>query len=108
MINNTSLYKVLYTSTIIGRRMHERGKRIEGCELSDVYERPSDYKERAYNNYFLEFLADEDARLFRITSHNRYYFTLAWNTLCIDPKTGTVERCMLMNTGRNRYLVIDV
>ena len=108
MIDNTSLYRVLYTSTAIGRRMYELGKRIDGYELHDVYRIPSFYKRRAYDNCYREFLADNDARMFRITSHNCNYFTVAWDTSCIDPKTGAIEPCTLIDTGRNRYLVIDV
>ena len=107
MIDNVSLYRVLYTSTVIGRRMYELGKRIDGYELRDVYKNPSFHKRRAYDNCYREFLADEDARIFRIASHSHQYFTVAWDTYCIDPKTGAIEPCTLIDTGRNRYVVID-
>lgn len=108
MIDNTSLYRVFYTNTATGRRVYEMGKRIDGYKLYDVYRNPSFYKRRAYESRVREFAADRDAHDFRITSHSTYYFIVAWDTLCIDPKTGAIEACRVIDTGRNRYLVIDV
>ena len=108
MIDNTTLYKTLYTSTAIGRRVYEIGERCEARNLFAVYMNPSEYKRRAYESCYREFVADRDAHNFRIASHNHQYFTVAWDTSCIDPKTGAIEKCRVIDTGRNRYLVIEV
>ena len=108
MIDNVSLYRVLYTSTVIGRRTYELGERIDGYELHDVYRNPSFYKRRAYESCYRDFIADRDAYNFRIVSHSHQYFTVAWDTSCIDPKTGAIKKCRVIDTGRNRYLVIEV
>ena len=86
---------IIKGNTAKGRNMIERYSNYEGFNLSQVYDRWSDAKQRAWDYCYERYLA-EGGVAFSICSHNTFGFTVSW----VTPEGLRIE------TPQNSYLVI--
>ena len=91
--------KELKASTKAGQNIIAKASRYCGTELTDVYDRISAYKERAYRWCMEEFNKTDDAWAFHICSYNTFAFTCRWQ----GTKDG--ENILRYETKDNSYLV---
>lgn len=87
---------IVKASTSLGKRLIKTGQQWEGTYLSQVYEKWSAEKEKAWNKCYHEYCNTEGAEIFGICTHNSYNFTVSWFT----PKG------MRLETSKNSYLVV--
>ena len=92
--------KILKGSTKAGQSMINRASYNEGYYITDVYDRPSIYKENAWKYCFKKYQETEDSGLFRICSHNTFNFSVAW----AGKYNG--ERAIFLKTRDNSYIVL--
>jgi len=82
----------------------------EGVYLDDVYTSCSGAKYRGYRACREIYGKMVNASGFRITSHNTFRFTVAWECEVeyLDPKTGkvTMEKARYIKTADNDYIVL--
>lgn len=64
--------------------------------IFDVYERPSQAKENAFNSCFNEYCNTPGGSNFRVTGHNSCFFTVAW----LDGNNN-----LRVETAQNSYIV---
>lgn len=74
-------------------------------ELSDVYDSYSDDKRRAYERARRLFENCPYSEKFRIITHNRNAFTVAWlfEDVIVEEGTGKLHRFMAVKTAYNLY-----
>lgn len=77
-----------------------------GYGLEEVYGSYSNEKYRAWLWCIDKYEQDKNARGFRITARNSMVFTVAWDTVGINPKTGEVVPVRHIETSRNSYDVM--
>ena len=77
----------------------------QGRTLFDVYGRVSQDKIKAYNDCAYECVQDGGEN-FRITSHNTYSFSLAWEFQYMNPETGELIPATRIKTSKSNYVVL--
>lgn len=70
--------KIVYRTTAEGRKLLDAAERFAGYELSDVYERCSAAKIKAFKEVYGEYCADTLASEFWITTANNFTFCVSW------------------------------
>lgn len=70
--------KVVDSRTAEGDKLLAAAERFAGFELSDVYERYSPAKLKAFEEVYAEYHADPRAYDFWITSANPFMFCVSW------------------------------
>lgn len=88
--------RVVKGSTAFGKKLILRGSRNEGIYLSQIYDKWSAEKQRAFDRCYDQYLASEEHESFSIISHNSFGFSVSW--LC---KEG-----LRIETPKNSYLVL--
>lgn len=88
--------RVVKESTALGIQLIERASRYEGTDLSQIYDKWSDEKQRAFDRRYEEYLSSEEHEAFSIISHNTWGFSVSW--LCKDG--------LRIETPKNSYLVV--
>lgn len=69
---------VLGEDTARGQQVISMGSRYEGIYLSDVYTRPSEEKQAAWNEVWEMYCNGRHSKSFSICSHNCQNFTVSW------------------------------
>ena len=85
-----------------GENMINRASYNEGFKLWDVYGKVSQAKQNAWEYCYSLFCKENGAINFRITSHNSFSFSVAWDI--INPETGELEGVRI-ETAQNSYFV---
>lgn len=85
------------TDTAKGKMLFDRANCNEGYDLYDIYTTFSQEKTQAWRKCLNKCL-DEDGRHFRIIAHNRYGFSVAWDT----------REGVRIETPTNSYLIRDI
>lgn len=75
-------------------------KYYQGTELSDVYDRCSDEKRKAYE-YCRKLYFETNGEGFAITSHNCQFFTCMWDF--VNPDNGRPMRAHITPTYSHAY-----
>ena len=88
--------RVVKESTALGKQLIARGSRYEGTDLSQIYGKWSDEKQRAFDWCYYQYLSSEEHEAFSIISHNTWGFSVSW--LCKDG--------LRIETPKNSYLVV--
>lgn len=91
--------KEVNASTKRGQQLVAMGSRYEGFTLTQVYDRPSAEKERAWQWCYDQYRETEDSTAFGICSHNTFQYTVSW----LGTKDG--ENIMRIETAKSSYLV---
>lgn len=97
---------IVKLSTKKGQSLHSRALKNEGFRLCDVYASPSAAKSRAWEWCYNKYAIDEYADNFRIVSHNCNFFSVAWDSLWVDPATDYVHTAVFMETAHNSYIIL--
>lgn len=87
----------LLSNSAKGKMLFERANNNEGYDLYDIYETFSELKRTAWRKCLNKCL-NEDGRHFRIISHNRYGFSVAWDT----------REGVRIETPTNSYFIKDI
>ena len=85
------------SDTAKGKMLFQKADNNEGYDLYDVYESFSEEKWRAWKKC-LNKCVNEDGRHFRIISHNRYGFSVAWD----------IREGVRIETPTKSYLIKDI
>lgn len=85
---------IVNASTKRGMGLIQSAMNNEGTTLNQVYGRASYAKQQALNHCLMQCVM-EGGRNFRITSHNTFSFSVAWET----------AEGLRIETSRNSYLV---
>lgn len=91
--------KELKLSTKRGKEVYAIGCHCPWASLSNLYDKWSYSKQKAYDKYCEEYLQDPNATDFGIGNANSYSFTCSWLT------TKDNEDVMIVKTKSNDYLV---
>lgn len=94
--NNGRKVVVVSEYSKLGERVLSMGVRYEGYYLWQVYDRPSEAKQEAYNDAFAMYCNSRHGESFGICSHNCQSFTVSW----------IHDGGMTVLTSRTEYLVI--
>lgn len=87
--------KVVKANTFEGKRLIAIGQKWEGTFLSQVYDRWSDEKQKAWDKCYAEYSLTSGSSQFGICSHNTFSFSVSWFT----------PLGMRLETSKNSYLV---
>lgn len=87
--------RVVKANTAMGKKLLAIGQRQEGTVLSDVYDRWSDEKQKAWDECYTEYALTSGSSQFGICSHNTFSFSVSWFT----------PLGMRLETSKNSYLV---
>lgn len=71
---------IIKKSSSKGTKLYNSAVNYEGKYLTDVYEKPSQAKIDAWNQWYDNYLSDPAADGWGICSHNSYSFTLSYIT----------------------------
>lgn len=89
-----------------GKMLFARADNNEGYDLYDIYETFSEAKWNAWRKC-LNKCVNEDGRHFRIISHNRYGFSVAWDiregVRIETPSKSYLIEDVRLNESRNRF-----
>lgn len=91
--------KILKASTKTGFRWILAAKNNEGYELSDIYDKYSVNKKKAYCQCLDRYIDTKNSNNFRIISHNFNFFTVAWNEYGKEPK-------LHIETAKKSYVIL--
>ena len=94
--NNGRQVKVYHYGSKGAQGILYRAISNEGYNLHDVYKTPSIEKQRAFDDVYKMFLADETADGFKICSHNCQSFSVSWSTpTCVEFITSKIEHIVV-------------
>ena len=91
--------KQLKASTKRGKEIIRKAKVNEGYFLSDIYRTYSNEKLNTWKWCEYQYLTSDRGKNFRICSHSRYRYTVAWECYYNG------QRALRMETKANTYIV---
>lgn len=86
-------------STAKGKQIYKMGQRCRNYNISEIYNKVSFEKQKAFDMCLMLYYNDENSSDFRVGNANTYAFTASW----FLTKDG--EKCMRVQTKKNSYLI---
>lgn len=100
-------FEVVSYDTRKGKALNALSVNWDGDTLSQVYDRWSEAKQAAYDNWFNLYCEDSKANFFSIVSHNCQTFTLSWFTTLPEPvEQGYDKDVAIVITKKHNYMVV--
>lgn len=99
------MQRIIKAGTKKAEQMLNGARHVEGRNLYEVYGSFSSAKAKAFEDC-RRWCYETNGENFRITSHNSFSYSVAWEMDYVDPETGEVSRATRIETANNSYIVL--